>query len=296
MRGRLRVLLLLVAGSLLAPPGYSRVSGRPEAPNTRGTGDATGDIVTESDRQIPVLYDVDVLVVGGTSGAVTAAVAAAHNGATVFLAAPRPYLGEDICGTYRLWLEPGEEPRSPLARIMFAEPPTTTQLRNAIPFTYEADVASSAPHRDSARPSMLADGKWRSASAQSVQYNGDVNLIADLGAEQFVHRASVLAYQRNNDFEVADLVVYVSGDKQQWRRAAVVQNQRLGQGAFEDAAIPLSVAVREQARYLKFAVKKTPGAKRVLLGEIVLENKPESSPTKTGPRVPHPHAGQAGPG
>jgi hypothetical protein len=226
------------------------------------TEDATGDVVTESARQIPVLYDVDVLVVGGTSGAVTAAVAGAENGATVFLAAPRPYLGEDLCGTYRLWLEPGEEPRSPLARAMFAEPPATPQFRNTIPFTYEADVASSAPHKDSTRPSMLADGKWRSASAQSVQYNGDVNIIADLGPEQSVHRASVLVYQRNNDFEVADVTVYVSGDRQQWRPAGVGQNEKFGQGAFEDTAIPVSVAVGQPARYLKFAVRKTPGATR----------------------------------
>ncbi len=288
MRGQPRLLLpaILVACSLIAQTGCTRFSGRAEAPNTAGTGDATGDVVTESARQIPVLYDVDVLVVGGTSGAVTAAVAAAQNGATVFLAAPRPYLGEDICGTYRLWLEPGEEPTSPLARIMFAEPRATPQFRNTIAFTYEADVASCAPHKDSGRPSVLADGKWRSASAQSVQYNSDVNLIADLGAEQFVDRASVLVYQRNNDFEVAQVAVDVSGDKQQWRQVAVVQNQRLADGAFEEAAIPLSLAVRQQARYLKFAVRKMPGAKRVLLGEIVLENGPESSPARRGPRVP----------
>ena len=64
--------------------------------------------VNESERDIPVAYDVDVVVVGGTSGGVAAAVEAARNGATVFLAAQRPYLGADICGTYRLWLEPGE--------------------------------------------------------------------------------------------------------------------------------------------------------------------------------------------
>jgi flavin-dependent dehydrogenase len=250
------------------------------------TEDVTGDVVTESARQIPVLYDVDVLVVGGTSGSVTAAVAAAQNGATVFLAAPRPYLGDDVCGSYRLWLEPGEEPRSPLARIMFAEPPATGQFRNTIPFAYEADVASSTPHRDSSRPSMLSDGKWRSASAQSVQYNGDVNVTADLGAEQFVHRASVLVYQRNSDFEVAQIAVHVSGNKQQWRQVGVVQNEKLGQGAFEDAAIVLSVPVGQQARYLKFAVRKTPASKRVLLGEIVVENKPESGPAKPEPRVP----------
>ncbi|MHC4494916.1 MAG: FAD-dependent oxidoreductase, partial [Planctomycetota bacterium] len=70
-------------------------------------------IVNESARDIPVAYDVDVVVVGGSSGGVAAAVEAARKGEKVFLAAQRPYLGEDICATYRLWLEPGEVPGSP---------------------------------------------------------------------------------------------------------------------------------------------------------------------------------------
>ena len=52
--------------------------------------------VLQSARQIPVAYDVDVVVVGGSTGAVTAAVAAAEQSARVFLAAPQPYLGEDL--------------------------------------------------------------------------------------------------------------------------------------------------------------------------------------------------------
>ena len=56
--------------------------------------------VNESSRDIPVAYDVDVVVVGGTSGGVAAAVEAAQNGAKVFLAAQRPYLGADLCATY----------------------------------------------------------------------------------------------------------------------------------------------------------------------------------------------------
>jgi flavin-dependent dehydrogenase len=242
--------------------------------------------VVESARQVPVLYDVDVLVVGGTSGAVTAAVAAAQNGAKVFLAAPRPYLGEDICGTYRLWLEPDEEPMSPLAKVMFAEPATPGQFRNTIPFGYEADIGSSAPHKDSQPPSTLKDGKWQSAPSQSVQYNGDVNILVDLGAEQLVHRAHVMAYQRTNEFEVADITVSASADKERWQQVAVVQNKRLPEGSFEEAALPLSAEVGQKARYLKFAVKKTQGAKRVLLGEIVLEKKPEGAVTKATYRVP----------
>ena len=46
--------------------------------------------VNESAREIPVAYSVDVVVVGGSTGAVAAACEAARSGAKVFLAAPRP--------------------------------------------------------------------------------------------------------------------------------------------------------------------------------------------------------------
>ena len=86
--------------------------------------------VNESARDIPVAYDVDVVVIGGSSGGVAAAVAAVEHGAKVFLAAERPYLGEDICGTYRLWLEPDEVPASGLAKKVFAEPTVSSLMRN----------------------------------------------------------------------------------------------------------------------------------------------------------------------
>jgi ribulose 1,5-bisphosphate synthetase/thiazole synthase len=52
--------------------------------------------VVESAREIPVVYDVDVVVVGGSTRAVAAAVAAKENGASVFLMTERPYLGAGI--------------------------------------------------------------------------------------------------------------------------------------------------------------------------------------------------------
>ncbi len=57
----------------------------------------------QSKRKIPVAYNVDVVVIGGSVAGVAAAVEAAQSGANVFLAAQEPYLGEDVCGTYRLW-------------------------------------------------------------------------------------------------------------------------------------------------------------------------------------------------
>lgn len=236
------------------------------------------DGVMQSAREIPVLYDVDVVVVGGTSGAVTAAVAAAQEGASVFLAAPRTYLGEDICGTYRLWLEPNEEPASALARAVFAEPDVPPLLqRNAIPFTYEADIESSAPHKDTSPPSVLSDGKWHSAPSQSVQYNDDVNIVTDFGNERFVGKVHVTVYQRTADFEVESVLVQTSDDKQNWEQIARVENDRLG-GSFEGEAIPLSVTIGRNARYVKLGIRRTPEAKRVLLGEILFEKQTEESP------------------
>lgn len=93
--------------------------------------------VVQPARSLPVIAEVDVIVVGGSSAGVTAAVKAAQQGAKVFLAAPQPYLGEDICGTYRLWLEVGQETVTPLARELFGkssplEPVAPMQVKRAL--------------------------------------------------------------------------------------------------------------------------------------------------------------------
>jgi flavin-dependent dehydrogenase len=85
------------------------------------TGAVAGNAVHESARDIPVAFEGDVVVVGGSTWAVTAAVAAAEVGASVFLAAPRPYLGDDLAGTLRLTLEAGQELDDPLAKRIFGE-------------------------------------------------------------------------------------------------------------------------------------------------------------------------------
>lgn len=71
--------------------------------------------------QIPIIQQVDVLVVGGATGAVECAVAAKRSGAAVFLAASMNYLGDDMCATARLHPEPGTVARSPAARRVFGD-------------------------------------------------------------------------------------------------------------------------------------------------------------------------------
>jgi len=249
--------------------------------------------VNESARDIPVAYDVDVVVVGGTSGGVAAAVAAARNGAKVFLAAERPYLGEDICGTYRLWLDPDEVPTLPLAKKVFAEPVNSSLMRNKIEFTYQADKTPAAMHRDTQPPSLLTDGKWHSAASQSVQYDGDVTIIADLGTEHQLKKVHIMVYQRRNsgqsdDFEVKSITVYLSSDKQQWKQVAVIENKRLGEALPEPwGPVELSALVAGKARYIKFQIKKSPDVNRVILGEIVIENdRPLTDLDKAAAKIP----------
>jgi len=90
---------------------------------------SSSEYITEPAKDIPLVMDVDVVVVGGSSAAVHAACTAAESGARVFLIAPRPYLGTDICGTLRLWLEEHERPKSPLAKACFGRGRVTKPLR-----------------------------------------------------------------------------------------------------------------------------------------------------------------------
>ena len=263
------ILLMILVFILFVMGGCSKTSGQ--------------ETVSESSRDIPVAYDVDVVVVGGTSGGVAAAVEAAQNGAKVFLAAQRPYLGADLCGTYRLWLEPGEVPTQPLPMKVFAEPKVSLLARNRMKFTYETDKPSANVHKDTPTPSLLTDGRWHSASSQSVQYDGDVTIIANLGIEHQLEKVHIMAYQRRNptgdDFEVESVTVSVSNDKEQWKQVAVINNLRIAEPLPEPwGPIELSTSINVGARYVKFMVKKSPDVTRVLLGEIVIEEK--TSPTQ----------------
>jgi len=233
--------------------------------------------INESARRIPVAFDVDVVVIGGSSAGVSAAVAAARDGARVFLAAERPYLGEDLCGTYRLWLEPDEQPRSDLEKAVFAEPDDLGIGAVGVPFTYTTDVVSASAHRDTDPPALLTDGKYHSASSQSVQYDGDVEIVADLGRERNLSRVHVMAYQRRNgaadDFEVDRVVVSAAGNGKPFEAVARIENNRKGESIPEPwGPVPLSAVVSTRARYVKLAVKKSDAAGRILLGEVIIED------------------------
>jgi flavin-dependent dehydrogenase len=82
--------------------------------------------VPQSEREIPVIASVDVVVIGGTVAGVAAAESAAGDGAKVLLVAPRTYLGEDLCATLRLELKEGRVLETDLEKRLFQEKRTTT--------------------------------------------------------------------------------------------------------------------------------------------------------------------------
>jgi len=244
---------------------------------------AAGKTVNESARNIPVAYDVDVVVVGGSSAGVAAAVAATEQGAKVFLAAPRPYLGEDICATYRLWLEGDEVPSDPLAKEMFTIPDPI----EGIPYTYQADQPSAGKHPDTQPPSMLTDGEWGTAFTQSVQYDKDVTIAIDLGKNQEIRKLHVMFFQGPQAYEIESVTFHASDDGTQWTPLAEIENDRLDEGSFVHSAIHMFREVTCSARYVRCFVKKTARAERMLIGEILIEGPAQEDKPK-GLRVTTP--------
>ncbi len=248
-------------------------------------------MVNESAREIPVAYDVDVVVVGGSTGAVSAAVAAAESGAKVFLAARHPYLGDDMTATLRLWLEEGETPTSPLALRLFSDTVTGEEQShpNRMAYTYKADVKADPKHAETRTGNRLTDGGWSSASQQSVQYNGDVNIVADLGKEQDIDRVRILAFHRDSSedgFKVAQIDVSASADGETWQPITEIKKVQV-EGNERSS---LAADINTKARYLKFGVKKADDAERVLLGEIeiIKPGDPAAPQVVDRPKPPRP--------
>ena len=216
--------------------------------------------VVESERAIPVCQDVDVVVVGGTCGAVAAAEAAAKAGAKVFLAAPRPYLGDDVAGSLRLWLDEGEVPASPLAKAIFVQSEAT------LPFTYKTDKPSGGKHQD--KGGMLCDGRFDDVQHNTVEFAGDVSILADLGGQKPVAGVELMAFKRAGDFEASEVHMSVSADGKAWSKAVPL----LAEEGSEPDLMRYSAALDQTVQHVKVAVKMKEGAKRLLVSELILRS------------------------
>ncbi|MFW5644464.1 MAG: FAD-dependent oxidoreductase [Bacteroidota bacterium] len=64
-----------------------------------------GKYASLSRTDLAVIDEVDVIVAGASLGGIGAAIKAAESGARVFVISYKPYMGEDICGTYKYLYE-----------------------------------------------------------------------------------------------------------------------------------------------------------------------------------------------
>lgn len=218
--------------------------------------------VVEPGKTIPWVQDVDVVVVGGSSGAIAAACKAAESGAKVFVVAPRPYLGEDMAGSLHLRLEDGDDSRSPLKKAMFAAKARSASLT----FTYQADRQAVAPHAD---PSgvRLCDGKWMDAATESAQFDGDVAVTLDLGHVVAVGELVANVFEREGEggFCTGGIDAQGSADGQTWSPVGRTASR---EPTDVHECMALTVPVRGGYRFLKVRVSVGEGYKRQLLGEL----------------------------
>jgi flavin-dependent dehydrogenase len=158
-------------------------------------------------RDVPVLCEVDVVVAGGSSAACAAACAAAEKGARVMLVAPRPYLGDDLCGQQQLWLEAGETPQSELAKNLFPSGRVTT------PFTIKSALDQALRKRGVRyltgcyATDLLVDAQGRAGGVVMVNRSGSQAIRAKVVID--ATRNALLARQAGAQFRA-----FVPGEKE----------------------------------------------------------------------------------
>ncbi|MDR1860123.1 MAG: FAD-dependent oxidoreductase [Bacteroidales bacterium] len=130
------------------------------------------EYVRQSKRSLPLIFDVDVVVVGGSTAGVAAAAKAAQTGAKVLLLSAEPYLGEDLCATFQLWRPSGQPEFHPLEHTLFGDDGFATPmhikktldealLQNKVMFLYSSIVTD-----------ILVDGRQEITGVVMVNRSG----------------------------------------------------------------------------------------------------------------------------
>ncbi|MDR3110368.1 MAG: FAD-dependent oxidoreductase [Planctomycetaceae bacterium] len=250
-------------------------------------------VVVQSARQVPVAYEVDLLVVGGSTGGVAAACEAARAGATVLLVTPYPYLGEDRTATLRLAGENGEDANDPLARVLAndnnrdnnSSSPFITQIKNAVKhqFTYKLIGNIDPSHPEIPARARLTDTVLGDPVTDSLQVNGDAEIVADCGQAKEIRQIVFAAYRRTSGeklFETERVELSVSNNGNDWTK--VEQKfiaESVKQQSNDGQLVPFTLTFEKPltTRYLKLAVRKKEAVSRQLFAELVILPQPLGS-------------------
>lgn len=236
----------------------------------------TGTYLETDGREVPVAFDVDVLVLGGTGAAVAAAQEARKAGAETLLLAPYTYLGEDLAATLRLELNPDEKIDDPLATEIYVDPQTDADAP-ANPYLFldsrhrlmpEYGIQGHEPDRKRLLYDRNADHK-----RSRLQSNGDATIFLDFGRPRAFGQISLLSgrHPKNIDYIVDTVSFFQSDDKRYWKPLATdVRVTAPPRGAPWGNAHTFSCGNPVLARYVKIEVRQHPDAQRMLLSELVV--------------------------
>jgi hypothetical protein len=134
-------------------------------------------------HKLAVVERADLLVVGGSAGAVACALACQKQGRSVYLVAPASYLGDDIASRFDYWLREEDELPTELARQLFpagadpsATPPTPMHIKRTLE---QAMVEAEVSFLLNARPAgVLRDSTGRISGAVIASRSGRHAIVA----------------------------------------------------------------------------------------------------------------------
>ncbi len=224
--------------------------------------------------EVSVVRTTDVVIVGGSSAAVSAAIAAKEAGADVFVIAPRPYLGEDVAGTLRVVRDPSDDTRSPLFRKIF-DPDQAG--RKGLDYTYTTDIKPNAKLHSDPKGVCLNDGIAGNPITDSVQYDGDVTVTIDLGSVKQIGGVCLDTYEKarprkghwrkaptDGGYLTHGIAVSTSTDGKEWTKPIRIgKRDPLG-----DARSSFTAHVKAACRYVRVLCIKDATYPRQLLAEL----------------------------
>ncbi|MDR2704674.1 MAG: FAD-dependent oxidoreductase [Planctomycetaceae bacterium] len=253
--------------------------------------------VVVADRSVSVVEEVDLLVVGGSTGNIATAIEASKAGANVLLVTPLPYLGDDLTATLKLWVDPKEkaETTDPLLKELYNDPVANEPVSTAtmliarakkLPFSYKITEPLDPKHSEApkGKKPRLFDGLAERAESDSLQINGSATILVDLKKEQQVGGIALLTFYRKNDFEVASMNVYSGDGKENWTKIAekIKPEQEIA-GSVAGPTLTLKLDQPVKTQYLKIEAVKASSASRILISELVLFPSKEELETKIEP-------------
>lgn len=243
---------------------------------------AKESVLVSPAKEIPIVYKVDVLVLGGSCGAVAAAEEASKAGAKTMLVTQFPYLGEDVTATLRLWHNIGKEHSDPLVKAIYNDPnrnsAAATDLgfllkhNKRVPFDYKVEQKISSNHGESSKKDRLSDGIAVTPNSDSLQIDGKATIILDLKKPQDVGVLSLISFYREGGFAVDGVEFFAGETADSWKSLGTVSNKgKLRPAEDNPEVFALQLPKKQKMRYVKIETVDVPTS-RILLGEIVLLN------------------------